>query len=284
MSKKRRLASKRLRLRKRRIQRNKKLYLFGFKLVIISIFLYAILSTGLKYIQNRNIVSTYTPEETKKTTTDDTTEKEIHKFTVFIDPGHGFSDPGTESPKSIGYEIVESKITLDIALTLAKLLEEKDLNVILSRTTDYTDEERKKKEWNKLGYKERTKLANDSNADIFISLHINAFDGSSEVNGYDIFYCDSNNSNNDDKKFLAESIMNSFKTATNIEKIKINTMEKDDSYYVVKHTDMPSILFELGFCTNKQDATRLANEEWRNTVAKSISDGIIKYVDRKNQI
>ena len=80
------------------------------------------------------------------------------KHLVFIDPGHGGSDPG-----ALGNGLQEKDLTLAIALKVGSILKQHDLQVGYSRTTDTY-----------VSLEDRAKLANRSNADIFVSIHINS--------------------------------------------------------------------------------------------------------------
>lgn len=230
-------------------------------------------------------VDAYIPVETQKSTEENNSNK-IKEFTVFIDPGHGFSDGGTESPKEIGYDLLESEIALDMGLKLEKLLKEKGMNVILSRKDNY--DKNQEKEFVKLSYEERVNIANTSEVDIFISLHIDALDkttkGYDKVNGYNIYYYDNDKKKIQGTKILADCIKKGFADATKLEKVAVKEMNDKSSYYVVNHTIMPSILFELGYCTNKEDAERLASDNWRNTAVKGITDGIIDYYNKQKDL
>lgn len=279
--------NRRPKISRRKIYRRKKRKLKRICILSIIIFievfvLIKIISTINSKNNKTNVVDAYTPVKTQEDTKENNTNK-LKKFTVFIDPGHGFSDGGTESPEEIGHDLLESEITLDMGLKLKKLLEEKGMNVILSRTENY--DKNQKDKFVKLGSEERVNMANTSKADIFVSLHIDALEktikGYDKVNGYNIYYYDNDIKKTEGTKLLAECIKKGFANATKLEKIAVKEMNDSDTYYVVNHTIMPSILFELGYCTNKEDATRLASESWRNTALKGITDGIMDYYNQQ---
>lgn len=229
-------------------------------------------------------------ETTNKTTEIETTFVENKKpsfsdFTIFLDPGHGFSDDGTLSPSGIG-NINESETVLDIGLKVKEILLKKGFNVVLSRETNY--DKRQEDELFKLRNEERVKNAENINADIYVSLHVDALDekirGFEEVNGYTIYYCDNEVKKSENIELLAKCIMDSFVKETNVSKIQIKSMETDEAFYVVNHTTMPSVLFELGYCTNKEDAKRLADEKWKVKAANGISNGILEYFNKVNKL
>lgn len=211
-------------------------------------------------------------------------DNDLNKFIVFVDPGHGFSDDGTLSPPNIG-SINESQTVLDIGLKVRDFLLEEGFNVILSREKDY--DERQEDEMFKLRNNERVERAEEIGADVFVSLHVDALDekikGFDEVNGYTIYYCDNEVKKSETVKLFAKCIMDSFVQATNVSKIQMKSMEVDEAFYVVNHTTMPSVLFELGYCTNREDAARLADENWKIKAAKGISNGVLDYFNKINK-
>ncbi len=212
-------------------------------------------------------------------------DKDISKFTVFVDPGHGFSDDGTLSPQGIG-NINESKTVLAVGLKLKDFLLEEGFNVVLSRESNY--DERQEDEMFKLRNNERVEKAEEISADVFVSLHVDALDekinGFDEVNGYTVYYCDNEVKKSENVELFAKCIMDSFLKATNVSKIQMKSMETDEAFYVVNHTTMPSILFELGYCTNREDAARLADENWQTKAAKGISNGVLDYFNKLKEI
>lgn len=202
----------------------------------------------------------------------------LEDYIIFIDPGHGFSDGGTESPKEIG-NIIESEVTLDIAFKIEKLLKAEKANVVMSRTTNYNPLQ--EDEFVKLRTEDRVNLAEKANADIFISLHVDSLENHPEVNGYTIYYYDNEVKKNKNTPKLAKNIKNEFVKAVAItnDNIKVANMEQSTAYDVVNYTTMPSILFELGYSTSKQDSKNLASEAWKQKAALGITNGIKKYFE-----
>src|SRR5690625_608715 len=151
---------------------------------------------------------------------------------VVIDAGHGGIDTGAR-----GNGLLEKNISLDLALRTQKRLESLGYTVIMTRTTDKT-----------LKLEQRTKIANDSNADIFVSIHINAGGGT----GIETWM--QSNSYEGAKSFeLAESIQNEVIKQTNVRDRGV----KDGNLHVNRETKMPSSLIEVGFIDNKDDANKL---------------------------
>ena len=179
-----------------------------------------------------------------------------NKFYVVIDPGHGGLDVG-----AIGIDgIQENDVVLEVSLMVAELLREKGVEVKLTRTTDINVE-----------LSERVSIANNTNADIFVSIHANASTGKKrEINGLETFYYSGWRG-----RLLAELIQ------TEILRVSPGSPDrgfKRGRYYVIKNTDMPAVLVEIGFLTGKVDARRLEKEIHRERLAYAITKGILEYL------
>ena len=216
--------------------------------------------------------------------------------TVFIDAGHGGRDPGTNHNN-----VLERAVSLDVALTLGRLLEANGVDVVYSRTADKG-----------VSLRERTAMANAAGADLFVSIHVNANDDAS-VQGFETYYLDiaSNpeaarlatleNADGDHKlgdmqKMLADVMLNarvdeSRHLAQDIQRLaqfrfKRRQFETKDNgiksapFLVLLGAQMPAVLVEIGYCTNKEEATRLLTSKYRMTLAEGLAEGILAYKDR----
>ncbi|MCL2264389.1 MAG: N-acetylmuramoyl-L-alanine amidase [Defluviitaleaceae bacterium] len=116
----------------------------------------------------------------------------------------------------------------------------------------------------------RRLIANTSKADIFVSIHQNAF-GNPRVQGAQVFYFNES----DDSKKLAEAIQHQLKTFTNPgNKFKARA---NSNYFVLKQTEMPAVLVECGFLTNAGEKSRLLTEAYQEKVAWGVYMGIVDY-------
>lgn len=173
---------------------------------------------------------------------------------IVIDAGHGGKDPG-----AMANGLKEKEIILDVSLRVKKLLENAGVEVIMSRTNDTF-----------LELAERVELANKLKADAFVSIHANAT-GNESVNGTETFW-NATYSGEESKK-LAQYIQNQL-----LEKLgTYDRRVKEANFYVIRNTRMPSVLVELGFMTNKQEAERLATNEFRQKSADAIFQGIMEF-------
>ena len=171
---------------------------------------------------------------------------------VCIDPGHGGEDPG-----AVCNGVEEKVVNLDIALRTRPLVEAMGYRVIMTRTADIT-----------LSLQERCDIANNAGADIFVSIHNNAYLSTSE--GTETFcYYDS-----EEGRRLATLIHNEV-----ISRIKLtNRGVKEAGFYVLKHTDMPAALLEGAFLTNPEEAELLQDPAFRQKIAEGVAEGINNYL------
>ncbi|MCD7878584.1 MAG: N-acetylmuramoyl-L-alanine amidase [Candidatus Gastranaerophilales bacterium] len=189
----------------------------------------------------------------KKTTAGESAElRKIKNKVIIIDPGHGGNDTGAMRGK-----ILEKDITLQIALKVKEILEAKGFtNVIMTRTSDKT-----------LTLAERVETANSHNADIYVSIHINA-SVKNEIHGIEThYYWDRGYS-------LAKILHNELMS-------KVSAMDRGlfkSKFYVINHTEAPAVLLELGFISNEQERCSLISDKRQTDSAQAIADGIIKYL------
>lgn len=234
------------------------------------------------------------------------------KFTIVLDAGHGGKDTGAKRSYSDLGLVMEKDITLAVTLKVGRLLEaQKDYKVIYTRKID---------EYPSLT--DRTTLANRSKADLFISIHVNA-NGRSEPYGTETFVQgpDQNRENlevakaENDVIFLDEKDKQTFSTPDTpealialknqqskyLEKslifgsfVEENFVNKDKRFsrgvkqqnlHVLRRNAMPSVLIEMGFVSNREDAVYIASESGQNEIAQSIFQAILSYkrgLDRKS--
>lgn len=188
--------------------------------------------------------------------------KDIYDKIVVIDPGHGGFDPGTNTA-----ELNEKDITLDIGRKVVTLLDQNpNIKVYTTRTTDtYVD------------LQDRAQFANKL-ADLFVSIHVNANDQILSANGTEVYYYPNANESiyNITSKECAEIMCDSLSATLNSRRRE----NKKDSYIVIRETKMPSILCEVGFLTNKEEAKLLADDSYRTKAAEGISKGVTTILNK----
>lgn len=215
---------------------------------------------------------------------------------VFIDAGHGGKDPGTSHN-----DVLERMVTLDVALRLGRLLESNGLEVVYSRRKDVS-----------VSLSERTRKANAERADLFVSIHVNANDNA-QINGFETYYLDlaSNpqaarvamleNAGSDRRLgdmqcmladvMLSARVEESRRLAGDIQRLSMfrlkrreyavrNNGVKAAPFHVLLGAQMPAILVELGYCTNRDEARNLGRSAYRHALAEGLAEGILAYRDR----
>ena len=214
---------------------------------------------------------------------------------IVIDAGHGGHDDGTIGP----HGVLEKDIVLDVALRLATLVRQRmSAEVVLTRSDDTF-----------IPLQERTKIANDNKADLFLSIHANS-SPAPEVAGTETFYLNfttspgaldvaaRENSGSDktvgDLKDLIQSITLNDKieeshtfaqdvqSAINLQAERSNAAAhnrgvKRAPFVVLIGASMPSVLAEIGFLSNSRDESNLGKPEYRQKVAEALYKGLAQY-------
>lgn len=186
-----------------------------------------------------------------------------NRYYVYIDPGHGGFDGGATS---VDKNTIEKDITLCTSLYLKTYLERTGIKVKLTRNKDEALAKNKKEDIHK-----RVKLINDSNCDIYISIHANAYPAES-VKGSQTFY----NTILEENATLATNIMNQLQQLDTSNK---RVSKSITGKYLLEHTNKVGCLVELGFLTNQTDLQNLKNDQYLQKVAFYIYLGIIQYFE-----
>ncbi|MDX1760616.1 MAG: N-acetylmuramoyl-L-alanine amidase [Christiangramia sp.] len=172
------------------------------------------------------------------------------KKTVIIDVGHGGHDPG-----NVTSGFLEKDIVLGIANKIKELSEDENIEIILTRSTDES-----------VSLKDRTNLINSLDADLMISLHINAHRDNSK-SGLEVFVSDGNKKAKESSE-LAEKIKSSFSTDF------AYTEVKKANFAVLRNSNCPAVLVEMGFLTNQSDRDLLSSEAGQEKVAEIILEAL----------
>ena len=213
---------------------------------------------------------------------------------VVLDAGHGGSDPGTATGS-----LDEKTITLDIQSRLRTLLEANGFDVVVTRADDRL-----------IPLRERARLANSSDGDIFVSIHVNSLMTHTNSHGVETYYLGPTNdpsltrlaaAENDisgysiaDLRKLLERVYadvrrdQSHRLATAVQKqlytdLRIvdrgleNWGVKRAPFIVLVATDMPAVLAEVGCLSNDREAAMLRRTDYRQQIAQALFDGIHEY-------
>ncbi len=180
---------------------------------------------------------------------------------IVIDPGHGGKDPGT-----ISDTIYEKDINLAIAKALEIELSTAGASVILTRDGDY-DLAKPNARWRKKSdFDNRINLINNSNADLYLSIHLNYLT-SSAYYGPQVFY-------QEEDLDLATIIQNTLNESLNTDRVVKEIPKKT---YMYDKLTIPGVLIECGFLSNPEEKRKLITEEYQQKIASLIKDAIIDY-------
>lgn len=232
------------------------------------------------------------------------TENPTKPFVVVLDPGHGGKDPGNR-----GNGFYEKDIVLDVSLQVGRILEaHKDIKVVYTRKTDVF-----------IDLYKRGPIANEVDADIFVSIHCDSHHSQAQgigtfVMGVDktgrnletakkeneVIYLEENYEEkylgfdpNSPESLIGMSIMleeyldQSIMLAGLIQSNIVNNLKRKDRsvrsapFWVLHSSYMPSVLVELGFLTNNSEGPYVNSKKGRSEMAREIANGIIAY---KNQV
>lgn len=194
-----------------------------------------------------------------------------NKTTIVIDVGHGGSDPGKVSTDGIK----EKDINLQIALYLKDYLIAQNYTVYLTRETDcgLYDENVSNKKTSDLN--NRIQFFKEKNAAYVVSIHQNSF-ADPRQHGAQTFYF----TGSSDGKAFAESIQDSL---LKIDDTNTRLAKSSDSYYLLKHSAVPSVIVECGFLSNPEETARLTDTNYQKQIANAICTGICSYTSGKIQ-
>ncbi|WYQ55188.1 N-acetylmuramoyl-L-alanine amidase CwlD [Bacillus sp. FSL W7-1282] len=187
---------------------------------------------------------------------------------IVLDPGHGGMDGGAVSKTGT----LEKEVTLAVALKLRDYLQEAGALVIMTREEDVdladagTAKIRQRKTED---LRKRAMIINDSEADAFLSIHMNAIP-SERWNGAQTFYHLKNQRNEDMAVFIQEEIKRNLQNTNRYPK-------PIHHVYLLKEAEIPGALVEAGFLSNPQEATLLATEEYQDKMAASIYEGMLRF-------
>ncbi|WP_052352972.1 N-acetylmuramoyl-L-alanine amidase [Neobacillus dielmonensis] len=195
-----------------------------------------------------------------------------NQSTVFLDPGHGGWDSG-----AVGGGYREADLNLAVAKKVRALLEARGYTVYMSRSDNTFVE-----------LLDRSQMANDLAADIFVSIHHNSTGSvSTSASGIESYFYkydpDYQSKINQDMHNNPERIAKSMSLANIIQSNMVeytgayNRGTDGQSFAVIREAAMPATLLELGFINNASERQKLATDSYQNKLAKAIADGIDEY-------
>ncbi len=185
---------------------------------------------------------------------------------IVVDPGHGGIDPGV-----VGRSALEKDVTLEVGRRLAASLGQAGAMVLMTRDTD-TDlsdpgtigASAKKRE----DLQRRVALANDNEADLYVSIHVNSTSDPSRRGA---------------QTFVQQGSAESRKAGQMIQSELAGLLKNTDrqpsevDFYITRNTSMPAVIVEIGFMTNETEEKLLADPVYQGKVAWAVYAGMVKY-------
>ncbi|MCX7711864.1 MAG: N-acetylmuramoyl-L-alanine amidase [Clostridia bacterium] len=182
---------------------------------------------------------------------------EDRRFKVVIDAGHGGKEVGANY-----FGVYEKDLNLQISKTLEEMLRAEGIKTYMTRTGDST-----------LGLYERAELANGVDADVLVSVHNNA--GSSRTTGTMTLYYpgDTNSNGNLTARRFAEIVQNEL-TST-LGSGRLGVIQRPN-LAVLRNANMPAVIAEVGYMSNRAELAKLNTQEYRNKAAEALKNAVLK--------
>lgn len=244
---------------------NKKRLIFINFVIVCSIFYFGFSKNFNSNLEiSTNIKNNYTKTESVSSTP-------VSSHTIILDAGHGNPDGG-----AVGVDgTIESDLNLDIVLKLQNLLESSNCNVILTRSDENgiyeasADTIREKKISD---MKNRVDIANNSNSELFLSIHMNKLE-QSQYSGWQTFF-----KNQDD---TSKEIATNIQTSLNyfLKKENPREIKSISGIYLTKNVNIPLVIVECGFLSNEEENKLLQTSSYQDELAWSIYIGIMDYFE-----
>ena len=200
----------------------------------------------------------------------------LNNKTIILDAGHGGFDGGASAEDGT----IEKDINLHITQKVSAMLALNGYDVIMTRDSDTgteDDEQDTIAKRKKSDLSNRLQLMKENRDAIFVSIHLNKFT-TSAANGAQVFYT----KNFPQAQLLANCVQSSIKSMLQPENIRV-VKQGTNSTYLLKNAQVPAVIVECGFLSNKYDLEKLKQDEYQSQMAFAIVGGIIDfYSQHKN--
>ena len=186
--------------------------------------------------------------------------------TVVIDSGHGGSDPGKVGVN----EVLEKDINLKIAKQVEMELKDLGYRVVMTREEDRMLTGDSSGNTKIKDMKARVELINNTAPGLAVSIHQNSYHEET-IHGAQVFYYSHSEEGMEASKLMQQALLEV--DAENTRQAKAN-----DTYYLLRRTQVPTIIVECGFLSNKREAALLSDNDYQKKIAEAIADGIDGYL------
>lgn len=192
---------------------------------------------------------------------------ELYKYVVVIDAGHGSRAPGASQG-----DVLEKNINLEIVRQIKEIFDEKhhkQLKVYYTRLEDTNPD-----------FPDRVRLANDTQADAFVSVHINSTDSGrlSGIHGTSVLYlvADKTEASKNLAQYCLDGLLRNLGSTS-------KGLVPGDEIYIIRKSKVPVALCEVGFITNPEEMALLCTADYQHKAAKGIYQGIMKMLGVKDE-
>lgn len=188
--------------------------------------------------------------------------------TVVIDSGHGGSDPG-----KVGInDVLEKDINLKIAKRVEKELKEKGYKVVMTREKDEMLTKEDSGNIKVKDMKARVELINETAPGLAVSIHQNSYH-EEEIHGAQVFYFSHSEEGMEAAKLIQQSLLS-------VDEENKRQEKANDTYYLLRRTQVPTVIVECGFLSNQKEAEHLIQKNYQDKIAKAIVEGIDTYLKK----
>ena len=249
------------------------------KKIMIAMIVIISLVSIIVLIQNGNEVTKTTKENEKNNTKNlDSNQSRIEEnrkksennktpeYVVVIDPGHGGYDIGATSLNS---EHFEKEISLDVSKQVGEKIQALDSNIkiVFTRQNDNVT-------WGLNNHEDlqtRVSISSENKADLFISLHMNAYKDN-KISGFESWI----NSTDEESKCISNKIIKEL-DSLNYTENRGQRCTSEFPLQVIDTNSSPSVLVEMGFITSDKDLNFFTSEEGKEKIAEAIANAIIEH-------
>ncbi len=199
-------------------------------------------------------------------------EEKEERRVIVLDAGHGGEDGGAVGVSGV----LEKDLNLAIAFCMKEMLEEKGYTVVMTRTEDkllYTSEQNIKGQRKMYDLRNRLTIAHSYDNAILVSIHMNRF-SQSVYRGLQVYY----GTYSEESRLLATAIQSRVKEDLQPEN-KRPVKTAGSSIYLLHRAEIPAILIECGFMSNKDVCEKLSQKEYQKQLSFSIVCAMIEYME-----
>lgn len=247
-------------IQRKKLKRKKRIivaYVMRISLFFLFLIMIVLMICGCIYIHD---LITGKPETVQASAgqalLDEDTFGDNNAVVVVLDAGHGGKDNGTAYD-----DILEKDINLSVVLKVKALLQEKGVQVILTRDSDEF-----------ITLSGRAEVANQADADLFVSIHCNFYEDDSAIRGLECYYYQ----DGVEGKQYADAIFDSIEESGTI---TVRDTRSGD-FYVLRNTSSPAVLIEIGYLSNDQERKNLTSDAYQDKLAEELTEGILSGLEQ----